>query len=384
MIVTLRVLLFAAGVVVVVLTTGSALRTVVLPRGVPATLGRIVFLVLRSGYALRMKVSRSYAARERVMASFGPATLLVLLQTWLVLVFLGYTAMYAALGDDPLQALRESGSSLFTLGFDRPAGTPAALLAFSEASTGLVLLALLITYLPSLYAAFSRREAQVTKLEVRAGSPPSGAELLWRVWSLGRGDLVGDLWATWEDFFVDIEETHTSFPALTFFRSPQPEHSWVTAAGAVLDGAALLASSVEIERDLEAELSIRAGSLALRHINAYWGLSFPPDPSPDDPISVQRSEYDEALERMAAGGVPLRADRETAWRDFAGWRVNYDVVLLNLATLTMAPYAPWSSDRSAPRVRPPVLGGGHPGNPRMSMEDPLPDPGGLYGRAEKG
>jgi len=158
----------------------------------------------------------------------------------------------------------------------------------------------------------------------------------------------------------------------------------VTAAGAVLDGAALLASSVEVERDLEAELSIRAGSLALRHINAYWGLSFPTDPSPDDPISVQRSEYDEALERMAAGGVPLRADRETAWRDFAGWRVNYDVVLLNLATLTMAPYAPWSSDRSAPRVRPPVLGGGHPGNPRMLMEDPLPDPGGLYGRAEKG
>ena len=45
-------------------------------------------------------------------------------------------------------------------------------------------------------------------------------------------------------------------------------------------------------------------------------------------------------------GVPLIADRDQAWRDFAGWRVNYDTVLLALAAMTMAPYAPWSSDRS--------------------------------------
>ncbi len=384
MILTLRILLFAAGLAVVLLTTGSALRTVVLPRGVPAKLGRIVFLGLRAAYALRMKRSRTYAARDAIMASFGPASLLVLLQIWLVLVFAGYAAMYVALGYALVPALRESGSSLLTLGFDRPADTASTLLAFTEALTGLVLLALLITYLPSLYSAFSRREARVTKLEVRAGSPPSGAELLWRVWTLGRGDLLDTLWETWEDFFVDIEETHTSFPALTFFRSPQPEHSWVTAAGAVLDGAALLASSVEVERDLSAELSVRAGSLALRHINAYWGLDFPDDPRPEDPISVTRQEYDAALERMAEGGVPLRPDREAAWRSFAGWRVNYDAVLLNLASLTMAPEAPWSSGRPASSVRPPVLAGGHPGNPRSLIEDSLPDPGEAHGRAEQG
>ncbi|HWD73627.1 MAG TPA: hypothetical protein VG371_00725 [Solirubrobacteraceae bacterium] len=45
---------------------------------------------------------------------------------------------------------------------------------------GLTLLALVITYLPSLYGAFSRREALIAKLVVRAGSPPSGISLLTR------------------------------------------------------------------------------------------------------------------------------------------------------------------------------------------------------------
>lgn len=37
---------------------------------------------------------------------------------------------------------------------------------------------------------------------------------------------------------------------------------------------------------------------------------------------------------------------EQASRDFIGWRANYDTVLLALARLTMAPYVPWSSNRS--------------------------------------
>ncbi|MCW5853610.1 MAG: hypothetical protein KIT87_26325, partial [Anaerolineae bacterium] len=60
--------------------------------------------------------------------------------------------------------------------------------------------------------------------------------------------------------------------------------------------------------------------------------------------------FERALDDLAAQGVPLKADRNQAWRDFAGWRVNYDFVLRALAGLIQAPYAPWSSDRAiAPR-----------------------------------
>ena len=353
--IVLRVLLGLVGAVVIGLTVGSALRTVVLPRGVPATLGRVVFNAIREVYELRMRRASSYEDRDAIMATYGPLSLLALLQVWLLLVWIGYTAIYAALGSGLVGALRESGSSLLTLGFDRPAGTGEVLVAFTEASTGLVLLALLITYLPSLYAAFSRREAAVAKMAVRAGEPPSGVEMLVRAWSLGRGDLLNNVWTSWEDWFVDIEETHTSFPALSFFRSPQSGQSWVTSAGAVLDGAALYASTVDAERDLDAELCLRAGYLALRRIGAFFGLSFDADPSPEDAISVSRHEYDEAVQRLRDNGVPVRGDVDQSWRDFAGWRVNYEPVLLGLATLTMAPYALWSSDRSATFRRPPVF-----------------------------
>ena len=68
---------------------------------------------------------------------------------------------------------------------------------------------------------------------------------------------------------------------------------------------------------------------------------------PSDPPPFTREEFDELCTQLAGAGVPVKADRDQAWRDFAGWRVNYDRVLLTLAAFVMAPYAPWVSDRSA-------------------------------------
>jgi hypothetical protein len=164
-----------------------------------------------------------------------------------------------------------------------------------------------------------------------------------------------EIWDYWERWFVSIGETHTSSPAVVFFRSPLPEHSWVTAAGAVLDAAALRASTLDLPREPRAELCIRAGYLALRRIAAFFGIPFDADPAPTDPISIDRHEFDEAYDALAERGIPLKPDRDQAWRDFAGWRVNYDTVLVALAGLTMAPMAPWSSDRSIRWARPPIL-----------------------------
>jgi hypothetical protein len=120
----------------------------------------------------------------------------------------------------------------------------------------------------------------------------------------------------------------------------------VTASGCVLDTAALLQSSVEGYDSAPAQLTMRAGFLALRAIADYFGIPHDPDPAPDAPISIARDEWEAVLDDMAAIGVDVASDRDQAWRDFQGWRVNYDAVVLGLADYTMAPYAPWSSDRS--------------------------------------
>jgi hypothetical protein len=351
--IALRVVVFVLGAAIVYLTFGSAVRTVILPRGVPAKLGRAVFLRMRWVFLLWAGPGATYERRDRVMALYGPVSLLVLLGVWVSLVLLGYTAMFWGLGGRSVRAaFTLSGSSILTLGFEHPGELPAIALTFTEAAVGLVLLAMLITYLPSIYGAFARREASVTALEIRAGAPPSGVEMIWRYWVLGRVDRLEEVWREWETWFVQVEESHTSFPVLVFFRSPQPDHSWVTASGAVLDAASLIASSVDVPRNVQAEFCIRAGYLALRRIADFFGIPYDRDPKSTDPIAVSRSEYDEVCDRLAEAGVPLKPDRDQAWLDFAGWRVNYDTVLIALAGLTMAPYAPWSSDRSLRAWRP--------------------------------
>ncbi len=344
--IVLRVLLFVAGAALVVLMIRSMVRTFLVPRALQAHLSRAVFVMVRRIFRLRASERHDYAMRDRVMALYAPVALLTLLAVWVALLIAGYTAMFFALGGVSLYgAFTLAGSSMLTLGFATPPDRGGVILSFTAAGLGLVLLALFITYLPSLYGAFQRRERGVAKLEVRAGQPPSGVYLIELAWTVGRLENLRSLWAEWEDWFTDVDESHSSFPAIVFLRSTHPDQSWITAAGAILDGAALFASTVDTPRQPEPEFMIRAGYLCLRHLADFFNIPIDHDPSPDDPIAITREEFDAVVARLEASGVPLRPDRDQAWRDFAGWRVNYDAALIALARLCMAPRAPWSSDR---------------------------------------
>ncbi|HEX2851072.1 MAG TPA: hypothetical protein VHN98_10985 [Acidimicrobiales bacterium] len=346
-----------AGVTLVVSTVMSAVRTFVVPRSLPVVLSRVVFLVTERAFRASLWRRRDdYAAVDRRLVFYAPVTLLALPGVWLTLVLVGYALVYGALGEPPWRAVELSGSSLLTLGFDHPTGRVAALAGFTEAALGIGLLALLITYLPTIYAAFGRRETLVSLVAVRAGSPPSAVTMLERYHRIGLMPRSDDLWDRAEVWFADVEESHSSIGALAFFRSPDPDRSWITAAGALLDGAALSLAALDVPTSPQAQLCIRSGYLALRRIADFFAVEYDHDPAPTDPISIERAEFEDALDRLAAVGAPVVADRDRAWRDFAGWRVNYDTVLLALAALTAAPRAPWSSDRATEVPRPPILG----------------------------
>lgn len=349
----LDVLVVSAGALLVVVVLDSAVRTFVLPRGVPVLYSRLVFTLVRRVFNMVASRMGTYEARDRVMALYAPFTLVLLPFTWLVLVVGGYMLMFRGLGVSSWRtAFDESGSSVLTLGFVHPHDVPGMALAFSEAAIGLFLLTLLIAYLPTIYSAFSRRELLVAHLEARAGSPPSAFDLLRRAHLIEKLHDLDDLWVSWQLWFAELEETHTSLGALAFFRSPKPDRSWVTAAGAVLDAAALVNSTIEGPWQPMAALCVRSGFTALRSIADFFDIDNDHDPASTDPISIARDEWEDVCRQLTAVGVPLKEDRDQAWRDFAGWRVNYDVVLIRLAGLTMAPYAMWSSDRSIYRATP--------------------------------
>ena len=341
-----RTAVFLTGIFIIGGTLIAAIKTFILPRGVNVWLTRAVFRAI--GFFFRLRVRRAtYGERDRIMAFFPPLALFLMPMILLVLILVGYICLFWALEPRSLpELLYLSGSSLLTLGYASVNTTASKLLEFSEAMIGLVLIAMLIAYLPTMYSAFSRRETAVVLWEARAGSPPTVVEMVARSYRTGELERLRDVWMSWQTWFAELEESHTSLSPLVFFRSPQAQRSWITAAGNVMDSAAFILSAVDVRFEPQAAFCIRAGFLALRQIADFFGLPYETNSSPNTPISISRHEFDEVCDKLAAQDVPLKADREQAWRDFAGWRVNYDDVLLALAALTIAPYAPWISDRS--------------------------------------
>jgi len=342
-----RIFVFILGIIIVLIAMRSAIRTFLISRSAPDPISGLVFRSLRHGLEFCLRWTKSYATRDRIMAYYAPTALLLLLLVWLAIVLIGFMLMFWASGNFVWsEAFRVSGSSLLTLGFARADTVLQTTMAFIEAAIGLILVAILIAYLPTMYGAFSRRENAVMLLETRAGNPPSAAEMILRYHRNDGLDSLRESWKSWESWFAELQESHTALVPLVFFRSVQPESSWVTAAGTILDTASLLLSIVDVSRDVQAALCVRAGFLALRHIGDIFRIDYIPDPNfPDDPISITREEFDLVVARFEEAGVPLKEDREQAWLDFGGWRVNYDRPLLTLSQITMAPEAPWTSDR---------------------------------------
>lgn len=343
----LLVLWFVVGLAVVLLTLLSAVKTVVLPRSEVSIITRWSFALMRATIGKIASPKRSFAFRDRLLAYYAPVTLVLLPGVWIVLMIVGFTGMFFGLGHTSLRdAFLTAGSSLLTLGVSFDRSLPHAVVSFGAATIGLGLVGLMISYLPSIYGAFGRREQLVGMLEVRAGLPPSPAEMLIRYHRIGWLDRINDeLFSKWEEWFMDIEESHTSVPALVFFRSPHPERNWITAAGVMLDTAAVVWAVVDRPQSGQAAVMLRTGAFSLRRIADTFDIAYDPDPAPDAPISISRREFDLLCVELQAAGIPLRANRDKAWEDFAGWRVNYDAALLGLARLVVAPPARWSSDR---------------------------------------
>jgi len=341
------VLLVVGGILAVAAVLDAAVRTFVVPRGTVVLFTVVVFRSMRRAFALFASPRRGYESRDRVMAMYAPIALLTLPLVSMIVVFGAFTCIFAGLEERGWRnAVMTSGSSLLTLGFERPPDLPAAFAAFAEAVIGLALLALLIAYLPTIYNAFSKREIAVTDLAIRAGTPPTPGNMLVRAHLTGFLYEMDRFWEAWTAWFTEVQETHTSYGSLAFFRSPNPHRSWVTAAGAVLDTASIRLAVLDIPWSPAAPLCIRSGYLALREVAGFFGFDYDDAPAPDAPISVTRDEFDELYAQLVAAGVPVRTDPDQGWRDFAGWRVNYDRVLVTLAGYVMAPYAPWVSDRA--------------------------------------
>jgi hypothetical protein len=347
----------------------NVIGTLIVPRPVDSGLARRAARMVNGAFRLATSVTADYRRRDRVLARQAAAILLAQLATWLGTAFIGYwLLMWPLVRGDIGTAFTAAGSSMFTLGFAEPSGAPPSAAVFAAAVTGLVIVTLQIAYLPTLYAAFNRRETEITLLNARAGVPSWGPELLARThYALGTGistlDTLPGLYAQWERWAADITESHTTYLPLVRFRSPRPLSSWVTALLAVLDSAALfLALSPGSAPVVPARLCLRSGFVCFREVARGMGFKVPEEPDPGGRINLTYQDFLDAVERLREVDFPIERDPADAWPDFVGWRVTYEQAAYAVAADVDVVPALWSGPRRLgdPAIRPTRPPAGHP------------------------
>jgi len=360
------------GVLLLLTAWSSVIGTLIVPRPVGSWLTVWVDRVIVTVYRLVKRHISDFRRRDRILATEAAAILITQLLGWLTLIFVGYTLLlWPMIGRGITSAFIDAGSSIFTLGFAEPQGAAPAVIVFLAAGSGLVIVALQIGYLPTLYNAFNRRETEVTLLNARGGVPAWGPELLARThYALGTGvstlDTLPELYMNWERWAADVAESHSTYLPLVRFRSPGGLSSWVTSLLSVLDSAALILSLAPEEAPtVPARLCLRGGFQCFRRIARAMGFDVPQEADPDAGITLTFEEFLDAVARLNDVGFKISRDPADAWPDFVGWRVNYEQQAYQIAGAIDAVPALWSGPRHhavdpIPPIRPPL------GRPRGS------------------
>ena len=341
-----RLIALIAGIVLVLVTAWSVFTALVVPRVTSSPAMRMLARVL-GGSARRIAPKLpNYEARDRALSFVGPAAMVLLFVIWLCLIVLGVGLIewYAA-GVDFATALGISGSSVFTLGIVSSGNAGPRVVEVVAAGIGLLVVALEIAYLPTLYTQFSTRETEVTLLEARSGNPAWGPEILARHHWLDTMDELPPLYSDWERWAAAVSESHANYPGLIWFRSPVSTRSWLVALVAMMDSAALYHAVSPAQTPRQARLCLSMGINCLRSMARALRIPYDDDPLPTASIRLSRHEFDQGFQRLASVNFPTERTADDAWRHFQGWRVNYESVVDALTTLVVPPPAPWFTAR---------------------------------------
>lgn len=350
----MRALAGAAGLLLIGVILWDAFETVVLPRRVTRRF-RLAVLYFETMWGVWFGIARAIRSprrRESFLSLFGPLSLVVLLATWAASLAVGFALVYVAAGlpaspvggspSSPMAAfgtaLYFSGSTIFTLGLGDviPHTWLTRALTAIEAFTGFAFLALVISYLPVIYQAFSRREAHIAMLDEWAGSPPSAGELLRR---LGRWDdlsVLDGFFSTWEQWAAELMESHISYPILAGFRSQHGNESWLAALTMVLDASALVLTGVGGVRPRQASMAFAMA----RHVavDLCQVLDTPPQPPSRDRLPPD--EFRRLRVVLSEAGVTLR-DGEDVEQRLAELRQSYEPYVSALGTALLLALPAW-------------------------------------------
>ncbi len=344
----MRIVAVIFGIVLILLVALDAFETIVLPRRVTRRLrlARLFYRAVQVVWKSLVHLVRAGARRDALLGYMGPLSLLALLVFWAVLFVFGFGLLLWGLAL-PLNALDKtisfttylylSGTTFFTLGLGDVTPLPGAarVLVVIEVALGFIFLALVISYVPIIYQAFSRRELRISLLDARAGSPPTAAELLRRNHAGRSVEELRLLLHDWEVWCADILESHLSYPILAFYRSQHEQQSWVEALTVILDTCALILTGIEGTPVEPARFAFAMARHAV--VDLAQVLGTPPTPGVN---RLSSSDFAHLQDVLAASGIHLKEGTATE-QQLAELRETYEPFVSALATRIQVSLPPW-------------------------------------------
>jgi hypothetical protein len=341
-----------AGILIVAGVLWEAFETVVLPRRVTRR-WRVTRAYYRSTWVPWRGIARRLASvkqRESFLSIYGPLSLLMLFVLWAAALIVGFGLLfYSGSGGDSTSpslatCIYLSGTTLFTLGLGdvTPHTSVERFLAVAESGLGFGFLAMVLSYLPVIYQAFSRRETNIVLLDARAGSPPTAAELLQRHAGPIGLDALQRLLRDWERAAAEILESHISYPVVSYFRSQHNNESWLGALAAILDASALLITGSEGACARQARLTFAM----CRHTVADLAQVFSAAPHGMTPKRLSPSDLQRVRESLAKAGLKLR-DTPEVDEKLDKLRNMYEPYLEALAKYLYVELPPWIVSQAA-------------------------------------
>jgi hypothetical protein len=351
----LRLFVGIGGFFVLCAILWEAFESIILPRRVtrPLRLVRLFYRTTWTLWAAQSRLFHSKKLREAHLSYYGPLSLLMLFATWAFCLVLGFAMLHwaagsalAAPGETPTfrTDLYLSGTTFFTLGLGdvTPRTSLARVITVAEGGTGFGFLAIMISYLPTLYGAFSQRELNISLLDARAGSPPTAAELLRRHAQFADSEVLTPYLRDWEIWAAQIMESHLSYPVLCYFRSQHDNQSWLAAFTAVLDVSALLVAYGEGTARWQARLTFAIARHAVLDLAEV--LRVPPArPARDRLPPEEAAEVRQLLLECRASGKCTEAGDLKLLQ----LREMYEPYLNGLAIRLLMPLPSWGVGQSA-------------------------------------
>jgi len=336
-------LLLTLGLALLALVLWDVFETIVVPRPTPGWF-RIGRYVIRFAWrALRTAADwRGGEARDRWLGLFAPGATILLLFTWLLGLVVAFgLILYALRGDlspqppDLATALYFAASSILTIGYGDIVANEgfARIVVVASAAVGLGVVALVVTFLFSLFGSYQRRESSVVLLQAKAGSPPSAVVVLENLARMDLIDHLPEFLGGWERWEVEVLDSHVAYPLLGYFRSSHDNLSWISALGAVLDTATLVSTTIlDVPRG-QAELVIALGDHLVEDIS---NLGFHRGTA----SRIAREDFDAVHARLETAGYHLEPADE-AWPAFAAVRAGYETRLEQMANYWAVPNVSW-------------------------------------------